>query len=65
MGLGHDYCNTNCGATECTGTVQYAKQCKHENGWHVVVEVKVLWLFTVRKTVFVCSDCGESMPSNV
>ena len=64
MGLGHDYCDVNCGATECTGTWQYAERCKHDNGWHVAVEVKILWLFTVRKTVFVCSDCGESMPSN-
>ena len=61
MGLGHHYCDVNCGATECTGKWEYAERCKHDNGWNVTVEVKVLWLFTVRKTVFVCSDCGECL----
>ena len=59
MGLGNDYCEVNCGATECTGTWQYAERCKHENGWWVVVP---FWIF--RKRVFVCSDCGGVLPSN-
>ena len=63
MGLGHkEYCN--CGGTTCTGkttyTATYSPPCKHANGWHVTVS---FWIF--RKRVFICSDCGEVLSSNV
>ena len=31
-------------------------QCGHKNGWYVTVH-----FFIWKKTVFVCSDCGESI----
>lgn len=62
MGIEHgEYCN--CGGTACTGeatyTATYSPPCEHANGWHVLVP---FWIF--RKRVFVCSDCGEVLPSN-
>jgi hypothetical protein len=43
-----------------TSTSTWKHDCPHDNGWFITVEVKVLWIFTVRRRVFVCSDCGEA-----
>lgn len=32
--------------------------CQHLNGWYVTMEITVLWFFTVKRRIFVCSDCG-------
>jgi len=58
MGLGHEGCYWNCGATKCTATTYTEPRCKHDTGWYVTIEF--LWFFKVRK--FVCSDCGETLP---
>ncbi len=62
MGIEHGY-YCNCGGTDCTGRPTYTATssplCNHANGWHVTVR---FWIFS--KRIFVCSDCGESMPSN-
>jgi hypothetical protein len=34
------------------------EECEHLNGWYVVMDVYFLWFFTVKKRIFVCSDCG-------
>ena len=39
-----------------TTTVSSKHPCEHKNGWYVTV-----CFFIWKKTVFVCSDCGESI----
>ena len=45
--------------TFSTSTSTWKNDCPHDNGWFITVEVKVLWVFTVRRRFFVCPDCGE------
>lgn len=33
-------------------------ECAHLNGWYVTMDISFLWFFTVKKRIFVCSDCG-------
>jgi len=41
-----------------TITFTNREDCKHLNGWYVHIDVTYLWFFTVKKRIFVCSDCG-------
>lgn len=39
-----------------TTSFNFDPPCEHKNWWHVTVR---FWIF--KKTVFVCSDCGEEV----
>lgn len=41
-----------------TMTFTNRTECKHLNGWYVTMDISFLWFFTVKKRIFVCSDCG-------
>lgn len=58
MKVAAKYANQRFGGMN-TMTFTNSKRCEHANGWYITVEVKVLWLFTVNRRFFVCSDCGE------
>lgn len=42
-----------------TMTFTNIAECKHLNGWYVVIDISFLWFFKVRERIFVCSDCGH------